>query len=841
MAGSDRDQERPNGPRATREWPREPLPRDRVPTEKLLDVIEQHEEWLRTNAQPGKRADFHLKDLSGQDLAGHQLSRAILRGASLKGADLRGTNLSRADLSDADLSDTQLQDADLSEANLQCAELRGATLWNADLQDADLTDAVGLLGDRIAGANVCGARLPEAILDFDGLEHVAEASRNAGRLFVSMLLGCAYAGLTIAATSDADLLTGSSSSKLPIIETLTPIVGFYALAPLLLLGLYVYLQLSLQQLWEGLADLPAVFPDGRPLHKTAYPWLFNGMVRAYLPRLKAGRTPPWRVQQTVCTLAAWWVVPLTLLLFWGRALRRHGGYLTSWQIALFLLSLGVALVFRALAHATLQGQFRERAGKREAGAWVAPWKCGVGALMLLLVASGLGTLSFGAIEGIPPTRPDFPLHLKNSWKLARQDIPARSPRIWVPNMLAAFGVSSFADLHKAEVSTRPDNWTGETRAEAQRVRGANLEKHDLRYADADHAFLAHANLADAQLPSANLAEAQLQGAELPGAHLEWAYLRKADLRWALLQGAHLQGADLEEAKLGWADLQNVTSLGTGTTQQPVVLLQAHLVRSNLRGATLPAADLRFADLRAAGLQAADLTAADLRWADLRQARIDQGILQQANCSSANFTGATLSQAKLSRADCANTNFGQAQLPRADLSQATCVGARLWKADLRGANLRQAKCWSANLKEARLIGADLQYAELWACNLQRADLRLADLRRTRLQGAILQRATLASAVLQHADVRGAALQGANLTAADLGHTNLWGANLQGALLRRANLVAADLRGADLREARGLTQHQLDAAVTDAKTQVTLPLRVRHGNPGRSRKPRARRLP
>ena len=61
------------------------------------------------------------------------------------------------------------------------------------------------------------------------------------------------------------LLTNSGSSPLPIIQTKVPIAGFYWAAPAILLALYCYLHLYLQRLWEGMANLPAIFLDGRKL------------------------------------------------------------------------------------------------------------------------------------------------------------------------------------------------------------------------------------------------------------------------------------------------------------------------------------------------------------------------------------------------------------------------------------------------------------------------------------------------------------------------------------------------------------------------------------------------
>ena len=177
-----------------------------------------------------------------------------------------------------------LREADLRGVNFEESFLNKAQLEEANLQDAKLTGAKGLLGEQLAGANVSGTMLPEDIKEFKGLETTEEASRNARKIFQAILLGCAYSILTIFSTKDAALLTNSSSSPLPIIQTGVPIAGFFVIAPIILFAAYLYFHIYLQRLWEGLADLPAVFPDGRPLDKRAYPW------RGYLPHRGAHRS-----------------------------------------------------------------------------------------------------------------------------------------------------------------------------------------------------------------------------------------------------------------------------------------------------------------------------------------------------------------------------------------------------------------------------------------------------------------------------------------------------------------------------------------------------------------------
>ena len=85
-------------------------------------------------------------------------------------------------------------------------------------------------------------------------------------------------------------------------------------------------------------------------------------------------------------------------------------------------------------------------------------------------------------------------------------------------------------------------------------------------------------------------------------------------------------------------------------------------------------------------------------------------------------------------------------------------------------------------------------------------------------ASLSRADLRKADLIEANLQGADLFRANLQEAGLIEANLQGADLSGANLQGARLFLANLQGANLREARGLTQEQLDGACGDSNTKL-----------------------
>jgi calcineurin-like phosphoesterase family protein len=75
----------------------------RISAEELSKILEEHEKWLRTDKEEGKRADLREADLRGVDLNGASLRDADLRGIDMSGTDLNGTYLGGADLSGANL------------------------------------------------------------------------------------------------------------------------------------------------------------------------------------------------------------------------------------------------------------------------------------------------------------------------------------------------------------------------------------------------------------------------------------------------------------------------------------------------------------------------------------------------------------------------------------------------------------------------------------------------------------------------------------------------------------------------------------------------------------------
>jgi len=533
--------------------------------EHLAKLNEGVEAWNRFH---GDQEAFG--DLSGAELSGREFAGIDFRGTNLQHANLRnsrfgpGSRLCGADLRDADLCGADLSAADLTEINCTGADLRNTSFRESSLQGSDISKPLGAMRtEQLAGANLTGAKLPEALTKLYGsLETVKGISESARKIFLAVLAACLYCWLTIATTTDVNLVTNRASSPLPIIQTAIPIVGFYVVAPLLVLCVYFYFHFYLQKLWEELGSLPAIFPDGRPLHTKVDPWLLNDLVRAHLPKLNVDRPFLSYLQLWVSVLLAWWVVPITMFLFWGRYLTRHERVWTTFHIFLLVTSVVAAVGLYRLAVATLAGAERRSFTWKNA---LTSRRGQLTAVCAVALAVVVGLASLGTRWGIPYVKPipGLPTPPSGYWT-------------WAPRLLALVDYFPFANLVSAEVSQKKATWD-KNKNDPDSVIGARLYGANLRHASAFGAFFSYANASFADLSGADLSNANLRGAGLLRTDLRSANLTGADLRDALLMAADLRGADLSRANLSHGEF-----------------FGADLGGARLSGAELAYADFTFA-------------------------------------------------------------------------------------------------------------------------------------------------------------------------------------------------------------------------------------------------------
>ena len=607
----------------------------------LEETLANHKEWLDSHGEAGKKADLRKARLEGSELIGVNLRHADLQDAILKSADLL-------------LAD--LRDACLIRANLQETCLVGANLEGANLEGASLDSAMGLLPRQLAGANLHEASLPAQILEFNALPTFVAGSKTIARLFATIMIVSFLSFVMIWKTKDIQLLADSaiiSYLHSSAAAAAMPTDQIYLLAPALLVALFLFFLYRLQELWDAVLELPAIFPDGRMLGHNG-PRIVTGLLRTHFRWMDQDGHSTRMIEKSFSVLLAYWLVPIILMLYWARYLTLQDFHGTLLHQVLLLIAVGVAFYC-----STQIGRPSDKWATEEK-----PTPPALEKLKALRPATVLATLfvtmsllAAGTIAGVPQDKQRAP------------QFNSLDPRRWASRAMWVVGYDPYAELTEASISTRPENWNGSDDQVAS-VKGARLNGTKFRYAQAYEIFLVNAHLF----------KADLQGAFLSGGELRNADLGQANLQFAILDRANLQHANLDRAQLDGANCSRTDFRG------------ANLSYSSMVGASLPDARLDGASLYSTNLQNASLLRGNLEKADLREARL----------ANANLEGADLQQSYLWSAKLQGANLRKAQL-----ATAIFIDADLQNADLSGAQLNGTVLNGANLQGAILDGADLR--------------------------------------------------------------------------------------------------------------------------------------
>jgi uncharacterized protein YjbI with pentapeptide repeats len=493
------------------------------------------------------------------------------------------------------------------------------------------------------------------------IENIAEASKNARKIYFLYIGFLAYFGLTVFGTSDRQIILNETAS-LPFFGLEVSLNGFFIIAPLIAILVFVYLQLYLYRLKASIDDLRINYASVEK--RRLYPWMIN---------IAEDPDPGFigKLQVIMVKLSLWILLPLVLFLIAIWFVKKHDPFL-SYIVGLSpILGAFVVVFFWCQYEDT---QMREFFRRNLEAIFVYIVFFIISALLTiltilympkLLMLFSISESLFYLIVGVAfiivccLLRCLYVKLRRVSWKHEGKTILVSS--VFTFGALLIFIVIPYSN------------------------------KGSLISVDLSHQKL----VAEPQKDYEGLFWGNLSKAHLEGADLRSSILKRMDFRNAHLQHAAMMSAILQDANLWGADLSN-----------------ANLNEANLQGADLGAANLKRAYLKGANLQNADLKRANLQGADLRRAD-----LQNVYLGGANLQRAFLNEANLNRAYLEGANLQDAGLESVNLEHADLRGAKLEDAYLEGANL-----YNANLNEANLQGAKLSRADLYGASLQAADLR-----------------------------------------------------------------------------------------------------------------------
>jgi uncharacterized protein YjbI with pentapeptide repeats len=501
------------------------------------------------------------------------------------------------------------------------------------------------------------------------LDAANQSSAQVAVLHLAFVAICAYVLVVVFGTRDLDLLIGKSV-RLPVVDVEVSIVGFYTLAPFLVVLVHLNLLLQLQLLSRKLYILDAAISeairgDGFRDRLHTFPFTY------YL----IGRPVPLvhRFLGVVIATTVMFLPLATLLALQFRFLAYQDSAITwaqraaVWADIALIVALWPMIMDRDNSWHNYMREIWSSVQRRNAILRVGVWLALLVTLFAvpevakssLLVAVALAVLDIvnSAVRHWR-RRGDLGHDAVTEGRSAQMQgtcalvmilaIGLPLPLVFIAKgerLEMLFGESaasrSFQEFRRLNFNdqvllaktTTPEVVAQLRRGDVTDVAGIDLRRRSLRDAQFRSAILSGADLREAQLQDADLTDARLQRAELAGAQLQHAWFLRASLQGADFSNAQMASANLVEAQLHGANFFAAELEG------------ADLSDAVLEGAKLEEANLRGANLFATGLESAKLAGVRLEGANLEFAR-----LQGADLSAAQLKGSKLGNARLEAAD-----------------------------------------------------------------------------------------------------------------------------------------------------------------------------------------------
>lgn len=571
-------------------------------------------------------------------------------------------------------------------------------------------------------------------------DNIRDAIYHCRRIYYIYLGILCYTLLTILTTPTLHFFK-EQIIIMPFMDAPMPLNYYLGIAPLLLIGFFIYKQLYLyktNKLIRYAVDECKSINNGncgecrdkdrdcnlnnlcnRHLSRL-YPWIiiFCRFVEQRHDRKdkKDGSSLlVGRFQQVFVSFSLWWLLPIILLLLSLFVIKKHSYTLSIFMLAMTSIGIVVTTIF--WYH---QQKITDQSGSiftPVRKAFIAASACSV------LVLSGLNMVAFNG------KLPWYDKHWED------EDM--------VPLMTSLIRDRLFADLRKETFAAKP------TKRLTDDTNRADMQKQSATHSVGDQ-FVADdkppgIDLDGRHFEGANLSEATLTKASMKSANLNSTYLVAADLRLANLFKVRANEANFTEAKLHGAKFEQMNAI------KPI-FSDAKLFDAEFINATLIEADFAYADIVGANfsgsnLEGAKFINADLKRAIFRSAVLLRAVFKQADITDAEFVNANLQYANLQLAKGMQAD----QIKSANNYQLAYYDPEWLEAlGLPYNNNDRVKAKSFHqyfFKNAKLINADFRGADLTKAQLNNADLKNADLQDANITGAVLLNANFQNANLK----------------------------------------------------------------------------------------------
>lgn len=502
---------------------------------------------------------------------------------------------------------------------------------------------------------------------------VNEQSERMVAIWATLLGACTFLALAAFGTDHRDLFLRSPLALPPPIAITIDLVGFYVVAPMLIVTLHLYLLVKLLLLdqayrnFEGQTrrDAP-IRTDRLQVRKHLNTTVFIQALNAWRNREGGSSGLAWLLF-SVLALTIVLLPVITLLLAQARFLPYQSESVNLiHRLLLGIDTFAIGIVLRritvplkgkpSLAAHLLRGASYTALGAVTLTAWVIltfPMEC------------------YGEATDIALDDEKEPWLCLDSNAFV-QRLPIKQIYVLWPNDQWSLSIAGDSGIRGGTLQLSRHDLVDETTIGGTKYVGISLDLRNRSFVNAD--------LSGTDLRSSNFEHARMQLANLEDANLEDARFGEAQMLGVVLHGSALMGADFSETRMQGAQLS----------------------RSNLRGANFSYAWLQGADFERASMEGSDFEGAQLQGAYFSRARL-QG---------SNFTDTRMHGTNFSRATMAGSDFTAANLQGAILVRADMRAADFSAAEMQGTTIIAAQVDGANFDDTRLEGAYFQSTSVW---------------------------------------------------------------------------------------------------------------------------------
>lgn len=352
------------------------------------------------------------------------------------------------------------------------------------------------------------------------IDKISEASKNTRRihsLYIGLLFYCFLTVLTVTNMQ----LVFNETVRLPIFNLDVPLNGFFFISPIMVLILFIYFQIHLNELKQLTNTLELKYPNDK---KRIYPWIMNLSDNHPSEIIN-------KIKNFIISFSLWWALPLFLCTNAFQFVKKHA---KIWNIIVVFLIPIIGIIFVLL--------FWEFYNHRDCNFKVKEFinrlkRDGIIYLLILFIIIEIFLLfsihfSFKGIKIIK----SWPCVDLSYQKLIIEKNEDYKTLYWI-------------DLKNIHLEGANLSGSILKRADLQNayLKNAILQYTDLREARLDNADLQNSDLWSAQLENATLKNTKLDGAKFWKANLKNARFDNASLKKTEFNGAQLNGADFKNA------------------------------------------------------------------------------------------------------------------------------------------------------------------------------------------------------------------------------------------------------------------------------------------------------